>query len=340
MATASKLIPTIIVYKIGEDLTQEHYDKVVVALASWFEKVRSTKEPVAAAKHVLDCCMRGVKASDGQPWQTAATATLATRLKMAAQFDLELLKGIMTANIEKKQKRERDKLSKERRKLETQNDTGYGKEFTDLQKASYGDSPLMFFTTAELKHREKLRKGYLQQFPQLDNIAAEGKLNLMLDLMLLVDRLRFRNADTRKGAVKATENEIQSLTKQLVDLEKAMGIHPEQLAKLQKDSQGGSIGEAVKRMDEMGGAKQLRELAFAEELILAWQACQMPSPRTNTGGYQVDEVALWGMTQCRTCECPKCGQRNVAGFSVEEIEAWLVAQGNNTPVDTLIDADA
>ncbi len=342
MPTRSRLRPSIIVYKVGEDITREHYDHTLVNLARWFEHRSDIKEPLATAKKVLDRVLQGKKVSDGTAWQRAATSTISARLKMAANFDFENQVGIESALKRSKPRtgtvRDAQVVKRGREmKEKARKDAGYGAEYIDLEKLGYGDSPLTFFTTAENNRRAILHEGYTKQFPQLDNIAAQGKLDLLLDLMILVERIRFRNADTRKNAVKSSESEMQQLTKQVVELERALGIHPEQLAKLQKAAEGGSVGEAVKRMYEMGGHEEMRELATVEELILLYQAYQQPSPRSNTDGFQLNDVVLWGATQCRTCICPKCGQHNFAGFTISEIEAWLESQGNLTPRETPVD---
>lgn len=347
MPSRSKLTPTVVVYKVGEDITNEHYDTTLVNLARWFEQRSDIREPLAKAKQVLDRVLAGKKPSDGTVWLRAGQSTIAARLKMAANFDYEKQTGIESSL---QRAAPRTGLMKDEgtvKRLATQrehkrNDMGYGSEYLDLEKAGYGDSVLSFFTSAENARRTTLYDGYIKQFPQLDNIAAQSKLDLLLDLMLLVERVRFRQADPRKNSVKASESEIQTLTKQVVELEKALGIHPEQLAKQQKAVEGGSVGDAVRRMYEMGGSQDLRDLALMEELLLLYQAYQQPSPRSNTGGHQLDDIALWGATMCRTCVCPKCSQKNFAGFSIEEIETWLVGKGvlePMNPVDVLIARD-
>jgi uncharacterized protein YnzC (UPF0291/DUF896 family) len=316
-----------LVYEVGADITPEKYQQAIEKIGDWFAQSRKTKEPVAAAKYYLDCCLKGVKPSDGKsPWFSMAKASLESRVRSACRFDIEAMEPLVNANeklrIKKAKERERAKAKKESELLDANMPSEYRKKLAG--EAVYGDDPLVFFTTAELERRKRLREAYLRDFPQLRSVASESKLDMLLDLTLLLERIRFRQAKDIKG--KTEEYQIQQLTKQIVELEKALNIHPDQLAKQQKEKEGGTIGEAVRRLDELN-VPELRERWLAEELLVLFQMYHTPSPRDNMGGYQLDEVGLFGLTRCRTCECASCGTRNYAGLSIEEIEKWLFDKG-------------
>jgi hypothetical protein len=329
-----------LVYVVGEDISAEQYQEAIEKIGDWFAMSRKTKEPVAKAKYSLDCCLKGVVPSDGKsPWFAMATASLASRVRSACRFDIETMTPLVTANEKLRQKkakeRERAKARKEMEATDPNLPDEYRKKVAG--EAVYGDDPLVFFTSVELERRKRLQDAYLRDFPQLRSVASEAKLSMLLDLTLLLDRIRFRQAKDQKG--KTEEFQIQALTKQIVELEKALNIHPDQLAKQQKEKEGGTIGEAVRRLDE-ANPLELRERWLAEELLVLFQMYHTPSPRTNTGGYQIDEVGLFGATRCRTCACAKCGTRNFAGLSIDEIEAWLFEKGHLSVVNLAKQAEA
>ncbi len=341
MARGGKLRPTIVEYEIGVDISKEMYLEVLSGLAQWFEQSRKTKEPAASAKHYLDSCMKGVKPSDGTPWQSMAMSSLAARVRSACRYDIILMQPIVKPAEAAKAKRDRERARyHEKKAAESQAkvDPNLPKEYSMAPvDVSYGDSPLVFFTTNELKRRESLKEGYLKDFPQLRSVASEAKLDMLLDLTLLMERMRFRQAkDTDKG--RATESAMQSMTKQIVELEKALNIHPDQLAKQQKEKEGGTIGEAVRRLDETNPI-ELREKWLVEELLVLYQMYHQKSPRHNMGGYQLDEVGLFGLTRCRTCHCSSCGTRNYAGLNIEEVEDYLKKKGNLVDTGEPADSD-
>lgn len=329
MAQQSVLKPTPIIYKVGEDINQEQYNELVQKIGDWFSEIRNTKEPVKLAKMTLEACLKGVKPTDPLSiWDSAATATLAKRVRMACRFDMDTMTPLRTASdqarVRKQQKKDREREKQQEAKV----DPNYPAEFRDLDP-TYGDDPAVFFTSRELAIREERRAAMVTQFPQLDNAAQGPKLDMLLDLHLLFERLRFRNAaaGAKKDQVKATEKEMQDYTKQIIDLEKALGIDPVSVDKMQKKKEGGSIGDAVRRFEEMGNYRELRDKLFAEELILSYQAYMRPSPRTDMDGYQLDDVGLFGITKCRVVTCPKCQTQVFGGFTVQEIEEWLIQKG-------------
>lgn len=315
------------IYEVGDDISPERYQEAIEKIADWFAKSRNTKEPVAAAKYNLDCCLKGVLPSDGKsPWFAMATATLTSRVRSVCRFDIDTMEPLITADekskLKKAKEKERLRAKREAEKVDTNLPDEYRKKVAG--EAVYGEDPLVFFTSAELERRARLKEAYFSDFPQLRSVASESKLDMLLDLNLLLDRIRFRQAKDQKG--KTEEFQIQQMTKQIVELEKALNIHPDQLAKQQKEKEGGTIGEAVRRLEETN-AIELRERWLAEELLVLFQMYHTPSPRSNMGGYQIDEIGLFGATRCRTCSCAKCGTRNYAGLEIDEIERWLQEKG-------------
>lgn len=314
-------------YTVGQDLTQERYQELIEAIAHWFRESRPKVDAQDAAKYTLDCCLRGVQVKDGySPWTKLALSSLSARLRVAAKFDIDSMQPIRLVKTEKVPK-PLEPLTKDQKKVKKllDGDPTYApvKDKTAAD-AEYGDNPQIFFTPAELIRRGKLKDAYLADFPQLRAVASQVKLDMLLDLTLLLDRIRLRQA--RSQSVAGSEKEISEITKKVVDLEKALNIHPDQLAKQHKEKEGGTIGEAVRRLEDTN-APELRERWFAEELLMLFQMYHQPSPRNNMGGYQLDEVGLFGMTRCRTCSCSKCGERNYAGLSIDEITNWLREKG-------------
>jgi hypothetical protein len=336
MASKSVLKPTPVVYEVGKDIETERYNELIMKVGDWFSEIRNTKEPVKLAKQLIDACLKGVKPSDPtQNWDSAATSPLATRVRMACRFDMETMTPLRSANEVTKRKKDLAKDREVKKKKELEKDGNYPKEFSNqtAMDATYGDDPAIFFTTKELEVRANRLQAMLEQFPQLNNIAAEAKLAMLLDLQLLSDRLRFRNAaaGVNKREIKATEKEMQDMTAQIVALERAMGIDPISVSKMQKEKEGGTIGDAVKRFDTEE-YREIRERLFAEELILVYSMYHQVSPRTDMDGFQIDDVGLFALTRTRVVTCPKCGTKNFAGFEIKEIEEYLISKGYLVPV--------
>lgn len=334
MAIQGRLQATPTVYVIGEDISEEQYNQLIQKLGDWFSKVRKTKEPVKLAIATVDACLRGVKPSDPTtPWASAANASLGKRIRMACRFDLDTMSPIKVANEKTRERRlKRYERDKEKRRS-AKKDRNYPAEFAlpSATNAAYGDDPAVFFTSAELESKDRKRAALLQQFPQLDSVASETKVEMWLTLQLLFERLQFRKLTegVRTKDVAVTERAMADMTKQIVDLEKAMGIDPVSVSKMQKEREGGTVGDAVRRFEDLGDWKALRERQFAEELLLIYQMYMMPSPR---GGYQLDEVGLYGLTKTRVVTCPHCHRKNFAGLALEEVEEWLKRKGYLTEV--------
>lgn len=342
----SVLRPSVTTYAVGEDITPERYEELIRKVGDWFAKIRSTKEPVAAAKFAIDACLAGVKPSDGKtPWDSAATATLQTRLKMACRFDLETMTPLLSASEKTLRKKANEKARLERKKEEAKRDPNLPEEYREAERrgvettgvraadVKYGEDPLQLFTTAELARREALRQAFLKDFPELKNVAAHAKLDMLLDNLLFIERHRLRKAKDQDKS----EYKIQDLIRQNLELEKALDIHPDQVRKRQKEREGGTVGEAVRRLEDMGPTHPLRKKWFVEELLLGFQAASSPSPRSDREGYQLDQAGLFALTKCRTCHCATCGTRNFAGFTYDEVEQWLAANSHLTPAESPVD---
>jgi hypothetical protein len=324
-------------YEVGKDLTPERYQEILEAITEWFRESRPKVEPRDAAEYTLQCCLRGVQVKDGvSPWTKLANSSLENRLRVAAKFDIITMQPMRTAEKPTEPEaaegaeaadEDKPKLTREQRaalRSMTGDPTYQHSKTTTKDNAQYGDNPQVFFTPQELVRRHRLKEAYLADFPQLRSVASQAKLDMLLDLNLLMDRLRYRQG--KSGTVRDTEALIGDITKQILALEKALNIHPDQLVKQQRDKEGGTIGEAVRRLED-STPHELRERWFAEELLMLFQMYHQPSPRNNMGGYQLDEVGLFGATRCRTCACHKCGERNYAGLSIDEITVWLREKG-------------
>lgn len=334
MAQQSMLKPTPIVYIVGDDISVERYNELIQKVGDWFSEIRNTKEPVKLAKQTLDACLRGVKPTDPtKNWDAAATVSLVTRVRMACRFDMDKMEPLKKADEVTKERKAKAKAREVAKREESKIETNYPREhsLSAGMDPTYGDDPAVFFTSQELAKRTIREEAMLKEFPQLDNAAQTPKLDMLLDLQLLFERLRFRNAladrDSKK-ATKATEREMQEYTKQIIDLEKSMGIDPVSVSKMQKEKEGGTIGDAVRRFEELGNYTDVRLTLFAEELLLAYAMYHQASPREDMGGYQLDEVGLFALTKCRVITCPQCHLKLFAGFTVEEIEAYLVNHGH------------
>lgn len=321
-------------YEVGQDLTEERYRDIVEAITEWFRESRPKVESREAAEYTVQCCLRGVQVKDGvSPWTKLANSSLENRLRVAAKFDIITMQPMRSAPKDPEPEapegaeEDKPKLTREQRAAlrSMAGDATYQhNKATTKDNAQYGDNPQVFFTPQELVRRHRLKEAYLADFPQLRPVASQAKLDMLLDLNLLMDRLRYRQG--KQGTVRDTEAQIGDITKQILALEKALNIHPDQLSKQQRDKEGGTIGEAVRRLED-STPHELRERWFAEELLMLFQMYHQPSPRNNMGGYQLDEVGLFGATRCRTCACHKCGERNFSGLSIDEITTWLRERG-------------
>ena len=318
---------TPIAYAVGTDMPQAQYDEVLLKLVDWFAESRQTKEPLAAARQALKECLDGVTA-DGKPWFAASNASLLSRIRMKCRFDIGAMEPIRKGQEKWKLRKEKEKERQQRKRAKAQEDDLIPDELRDgLKKsAKYGDDPHVFLSSAEERRWRELKTEYVRQFPELDTVNASAELAILLDLHILAERQRMNVLQGKK----VDPEQRAALAKELQEVKKALGIHPDQLAKRAKDKEGLTIGAAVARLEQMPDWRRLRQRFWAEELLQFFKMYM--TPKADGQGYHLDEVGLFGLTKCYTCACAKCGQRNMRGLLVEEVETWLVKEGHLTPL--------
>jgi hypothetical protein len=323
-----------ITYEVGKDVEQAIYEQLLSKVADWFREWRPDhKEPAADARARIKCSLEGKKL-DGTPWYSHWNSSFATRLKMLARFDPDKMEPVRTGDPAKKAAKQRAKSKAEqKRKANTAANDPLIPDLTRKEldgRVNYGDKALPI-TEAEQKFWQETRDAYLEEFPQLRTVNARGELGMLCDLAVVHERNRMKLL-TGKGA---DADAMIDTAKAISELKKALGIHPDQLARLAKDQERGSIAEATAKFETM--PDEVKERFLAEELLVLFQQYVSPSPRDDMGGYQVDEVGLFGATRCRTCHCSKCNTRNYAGFTVDEVVGHLVEKGYLKPLETPID---
>lgn len=323
-----------VVYTVGSDISQEMYDELVVKLADWFRQWRPDHpEPAADARHRIKCCLEG-KTLEGKPWFTHWSSAFNTRVKMLCRFDPEKMQPIHTANTKSKAKKDRDRRLETARKQ--RNHAKNDPLIPPLTKAelkknvNYGDSPHVLLTEGEQQTWQRYHDSYTEQFPELSTINAQAELSLLCDLHVLHERNRLKLLKGQQVDVAAMgEN-----TKLITDLKKALGIHPDQLAKRVQEKTEGSLGDAVAKLADPKW-RQLRERFWLEEQLVLYQMYVTPSPRLDGDGHQLDEIGLFAHAKCRTCHCVGCGTRNFHGIPVQEVEQYLIAKGVLEPIDEI-----
>lgn len=313
-------------YEVGKDISPEQYAEALVKIADWFTESRSTKEPALRAKLLFQECLDG-KTRDGRPWFGAGQASLTDRVKIKCRFDLDTMKPLRTASEARKKRKAREaERARERKKKDPMLPDEVA-EVLGKDAVKYGSNPHVHLSTDEAEAWQKLYDAYLQQFPELRSVNASSELKIVCDLQVLADRYRMSALSGKAVAVE----ELAKITKELATLKSALGIHPDQIAKRVKPKTEATISAAALRLEEMGNSRELRERFFLEQMM---QMYKMYSTRSADGlTYQLDEDKFFSQTMCRTCECASCGQRNVAGFKVEEIEDLLVREGILEPLD-------
>lgn len=326
-----------ITYEIGKDLSQEQFDELVIKVADWFREWRPEhKEPAADARARIKACLDGTTLS-GQKWFTAWNAPLKSRIAMLCRFDIERMQPIRTGDPAKKAVKQRAKEKEiARRKASIAANDPHIPELTRKEldgRVKYGDKALPI-TEKEQEFWKETRDAYLKEFPQLRTVNARGELGMLCDLAVVHERNRMKLL-TGQGV---NSDDMIDTAKAISELKKALGIHPDQLAKRAKDEEKGSISEAAAKFEAM--PDEVKDRFIAEELLILLQMYVTPSPRDDMAGFQIDEVGLFGATRCRTCACSKCGTRNYAGFSFEEIKDYLEERGwikrLDSPVDSFI----
>lgn len=335
--TAPKRAPRVyrdpIKYEVGTDLPLAVYDELVTKVADWFAEWRDTKEPAADARFRLKCCLEG-KTLEGQPWFSHWQSSFKTRVAMMCRFDVEKMAPIRTGSEKLKAKKDRAKLkAAEKRRDGDPMIPELTKKELGSKNVKYGDNPHVLLTEAEAKQWHVKRLAYTEQFAELRTVNAQAELDLLCDLHVIHERNRLKLLKGEYVDPKTMEGNIGAM----VNLKKALGIHPDQLAKKVQEEISGTVSEAVVKLETHEHGRALRARYWLEEMLIAWQMYMTASPRKDTGGYQLDEIGLFGLTKCRTCHCAKCGHRNFVGVSVEEVERYLVQQGVLWPADPVPD---
>ena len=310
-------------YVVGVDISPEQYQEAILKIADWFSESRVTKEPAAAAKQAVQECLDGVT-KEGTPWFAAALVPLANRIKAKCRFDLDTMQPLRKSSEKTRIRKQKDKDREERKRVARAEDPLIPEELRkDLKRsARYGDNPHVLLSSAEERRWKELSRAYVSQFPELGTINAEAELNMLCDLHILTERGRM-NVLQGKGAV--SDDMFKGATDALQKLKRALGIHPDQLAKRVQEHEDSSVAAAVARLSALGDWRTVRAKFFIEEMIQAYQMYM--SLNADGSGYQLDEIGLFGMTKCRTCSCTKCGHRNFAGISIDEVEQFLVEKG-------------
>lgn len=327
MTEIAKLTPDPVVYEIGKDITQERYNTLVIEIGEWFRmRDPDAKEPMRKASRYLDACLKGRKPSDpSMPWSSMARADLDKRIRVACRWDMHKMKPLYT----KKQRRTfktREDEQRAAKMVRNRADDPHIPEAVRVlarQQTTYGDDPRTFLSKKEHENWNRLKASYMEQFPSLSTVNAEAELDLLCDLLVVNERLRFKILNGERvdsGEFKQSVDNINSL-------KKLLGIHPDQLAKRVQESQAGSFTELVARVQAMPDFREIREQYWVEELMQLYQMYHQPSLRGDMEGFQLDDVGLMGLTGCRTCACPGCGQRNFAGIKITEVEAYLETKG-------------
>lgn len=331
MSSPQRRLLTPKVYKVGEDITLEKYQEVLVAVTDWFSKIRNTTEPGAKARQSLQECLDGTT-SEGQPWFAAANTSLAARIRSKCRYDIETMQPLLAASDRQREKKQRERKLAAKRRAKAGTDPLIPQELTDEQRRlgaknlQYGDDPTVLLSSKELQFWRELYTGYVQQFPELVAISAQSELKQLCDIQTLAERYRMQMLTGQRVDIKDRASVGQDIER----LKKALGIHPDQLAKRSQDKIETSIGAVAAKLD-VDQWRVMRAKFWLEELIQIYQMYMQP--RADGVGYQMDEVGLYGMTKCRTCLCPVCGTRNFVGIKIQEIERKLIEEGLLEPLD-------
>lgn len=314
---------TPVVYEVGKDISPERYNEILVALTDWVREYRAKeREPGTWAKMRLDECLNGTK-MDGSPWLDMDTASLRSRVLSKLRFDIDTMQPRRSASQKQRAKKEKEKDRLMRKKFAKKDDPllpdtlreKWQKEF------KYGDDPNVMKTEAEHREWERLREAYIEEFPELGTINAEAELWALCDVHIEMARYRAMRAAKQKFDPELE----QACYKRLIDMKKALGIHPEQLAKRTKTKTAFSVAEAVLRLEGMGDSWiEKRDQAAMEEFLQIYKMYN--TPNADGSGYQLDEIGLFALTRCRPIPCPSCGTVHVFGLEIDQIEKWLTGR--------------
>lgn len=329
------------VYEVGVDISQEQYLEAVQKIADWFAEFRtSTKEPAALAKRYLDACIAGVKPTSvkgnnvakGEPWYDMASSTLAARVRSSCRFDIDKMEPIRSGKEKNQIKRRKEAARKKKNRLDQREDANIPEELKAEMRgtAKYGDNPHIFLSTEESKVWQEMYDGYLKEHPELRSVNGRTELMALCDLQIQLERLRFRLLKNDQRDL-VHPDMMTGITKQLADFKKALGIHPEQLAKRADKDASSSIGAAVARMTSLTEHWPMLRLRYwTEELIQAVQQCV--TLKADGTGYQIDEFEFFARTRCRLVKCPNCGIEILGGFRLKEVILYLVRKGHLKPL--------
>jgi hypothetical protein len=313
-------------YRVGKDVTAETYTQWTLKIADWFsERKPGLKEPVKLAKRYLDCCLKGTKPREpDKKWVGAEEWSLALRIRSACAYDVEKMTPIYNKLDRRRAKKNQLKARVEKEKVRKRTDPLLPESVRVLARkdATYGDDPAIFLSPKEHRRWVELKEQYTKQFPELSLVNAEAELNVLCDLLVMSERHRLKMLNGEK----LDTREYSNLVSTIDSIKTTLGIHPNQLAKRVQERRAGSFADLLARFEGMPNAREVRERHWIEELIQLYQMYHQPSPRTDMGGYQLDDVGLLGMTGCRTCQCAGCGMQNYAGLSIDEVEKYLVAK--------------
>jgi hypothetical protein len=336
MAKPQRTLVTPREYEIGVDITVEQYHELIKRVGDWFvEFMPDVREPNALAQKYLDACIKGVTPKTGAPWFAMANSTLAARMRSSCRFDIDKMEPIRKGTEKYKLKHEKERRREARKKLEKQEDNNIPDELREeLRKtAVYGDNPHVHLSSAEHAKWQEIFDSYIKEFPTLDSINARQELSTLCDLHIHLERERLKLLKAEKKDPYSAEA-MSKVSKQISELKSALGIHPDQLAKLIKQQTTMTIGTAAAKLQSGENWRDIRMKYFAEELI---QALQMTmTVRADGAGYQLDEPGFFALTRCRKVACPDCGTEIVGGFRIQEAIDWLVDKGHLTELPPVV----
>jgi hypothetical protein len=318
------------VYEVGTDISVEHHAILLAKLTDFLAQTRNTKAPSLLAKQIVDACLKGVKPSDGKtPWFSAANTKFAVRIKQACNFDMsspnpdDWAAG-KSKSFERRVKRDREAERGERKARKAMEDPLLPDEVrAGLKKqVNYGDNVLLLLSHEEEKRWWELFNDFQNEHPHLKLPSAEAELGLLCSLLVAQSRFQLQLLSGKK---EIDEIKFGKIVEQIPKIKSSLNIHPDQINRRKEKAKAQSIGDAVAKFEGMEDWREIRLKYWAQEII---QSIQMfNQPRADGNGYQLDETGFWGLHRCGTCECSKCGQRNVRGLNYDEVERYAIGKG-------------
>lgn len=310
-------------YEVGRDVSTTHWEQILVGVTDWFRELYPKEtEPASRARQRLNECLLGITVK-GEPWYSMDRADLASRIRVKCQYDIDRMEGLRKILNKKKQKAEKEEQARRvRQKAGSRNKFLPETMKEELRReAVYGDDPKLFMTTKEHALWQDYFNSYVEQFPELSTVNAQAELQSLCDAHILKARYRMQVL----AGEKVKSETIAAVDKQLVDMKKALGIHPDQLIKRIKPKTELSVAMAAKKLQELPNWVEIRQRIWDEQLIQFYQMYMMP--RADGEGYQLDEVRLYGLTKSKVVKCPHCGHDNFSGLPIEVIEEHLLRSG-------------